>query len=159
MPPAQELHQGFQLVGRPGERRHERLGPLQLRDIETLLVEGPGAGQLRQTVDPVIGMANAALEPEHLGPCLELVVGVNKPVAERIRIVRDRSDHPQPVELVLAERVGVKDLADRIRLADPSRTPSRTNSPPAVAANASAHKSMAVKPLMAGPRYQNTPKA
>ena len=64
---SQDLHECFEFGGRPGERRHERLGPLQLRDIQSLLVESPGPGQVEQAIGPVVGVADAALEAVDLG--------------------------------------------------------------------------------------------
>ena len=84
-----------------------------------LLVASPGLRQLAQAIGPIIGMTDAALESIHLAPMSELIVGIYQAIAERIRIGGDRACQSQPTELVLAKRVGVQDLVNRVRLAHP----------------------------------------
>ena len=67
---------------------------------------------------PSIGMTDAALETINLGTVLKLVVGIVQAIAQRIRIIGDRAGLAKSFELILAERIGIEDLADRVGLAD-----------------------------------------
>ncbi len=115
--PAEPLRKCLDVGRVAGERRHERLGALEFRDVHAELVVGPGRGEVTDSVDAVERVADGTQPAEHLGAVHELCVRQPVRATEWIRIPGERTGLAHACDLGGPDGVGVQHLSDRVRLA------------------------------------------